>query len=288
MYNTGEELLQKCKELNLPISEVVILDEIENTGSKREDIINRMNGIASVMKHSIDNYEAGNRTMGNIIGGEAKKLNDYNSTTKTISGHVVHKAMTRALACSEHNASMGRICAAPTAGSSGIIPSSLITVYEELNLSHDKLINALITSSGIGKIITQNATVAGAEGGCQAECGAAAAMSAAAIVEMAGGTPEMSLTAASICLNNIMGLVCDPVAGLVEFPCNLRNSSGTVNAITSAELALAGIRTIGSFDETVEAMYSVGLAMHPDFKETAKGGIAATKTAKDIEKEVIG
>jgi L-serine dehydratase len=289
MYNTGKELLQKCNELKLPISEIVILDEIENTGHKREDIIERMEEVLSVMHNSIENYENNTfKTMGNIIGGEAKKLNSYIKTNKSICGEAINKAMIRALACSEHNASMGKICAAPTAGSSGIIPATLITVYEEQNLSHDKLVKGLITSAGIGKIITQNATVAGAEGGCQAECGSAAAMAAAAVVEMLGGTPEMSLIAATISLKNIMGLICDPVAGLVEAPCSKRNSSGAVNAMTSAELALAGIQSVVTFDETVEAMYSVGIAMHPDFKETAKGGIAASKTAKEIEKRVLG
>ena len=289
MYNTGKELLEKCKELNLPISEIVLMDETQNTGAEREKIIKNMKAILKVMKNSTEGYEEKTEpTMGNIIGGEAKKLNSYMKNRKTICGDSINKAMIRALACSEHNASMGRICAAPTAGSSGILPSSIITVAEELNLGEDAMINGILTASGIGKIITQNATVSGAEGGCQAECGSAAAMAAAAIVEMAGGTPEMSLTAASIALKNIMGLICDPVAGLVESPCSKRNSSGTVNALISAELALAGIQSIINFDETVEAMYNVGIALHPDFKETAKGGIAATKTGKAIAKRILG
>ncbi|MDD4780379.1 MAG: L-serine ammonia-lyase, iron-sulfur-dependent, subunit alpha [Tissierellia bacterium] len=289
MYNNGKELLEKCKELNLPISEIVILDEIENTDVDRNKIISNMKLILKVMKNSIESYENKTEyTMGNIIGGEAKKLKAYMNNNKTICGSSINKAMTRALACSEHNASMGRICAAPTAGSSGIIPASLITVSEDFQLSEDILIRGLLTASGIGKIITQNATVAGAEGGCQAECGSAAAMAAAGIVEMIGGSPEMSLTAASICLKNIMGLICDPVAGLVESPCSKRNSSGAVNAMTSAELALSGIKSIVSFDETVEAMFNVGIAMHPDFKETAKGGIAATDTGKAIAEKILG
>lgn len=289
MYNNGKELLEKCQEHNLPISEIVILDEIENTETDRDKILNNMILILKVMKNSIESYKNKTEaTMGNIIGGEAKKLISYMDNNKTICGSSINKAMTRALACSEYNASMGRICAAPTAGSSGIIPASLITVAEEFQLSEDILLKGLITSSGIGKIITQNATVAGAEGGCQAECGSAAAMAAAGIVEMVGGTPEMSLTAASICLKNIMGLICDPVAGLVESPCSKRNSSGAVNAMTSAELALSGIKSVVSFDETVEAMYNVGIAMHPDFKETAKGGIAATATGKAISERIHG
>lgn len=288
MYNTGKELLDTCRELNLPISEIVILDEMENTEKSREHILYNMKNVLKIMKASIEGYE--NRTeptLGNIIGGEAKKLNAYMDNRKLICGSSVNKAMIRAFACSEHNASMGRICAAPTAGSSGIIPASLITAGEELNLGEDALIKGLLTASGIGKIITQNATVAGAEGGCQAECGSAAAMAAAGIVEMAGGTPEMSLTAASVALKNVMGLICDPVAGLVESPCSKRNSSGAVNAMTSAEIALAGIQSVVSFDETVEAMYNVGRALHRDFKETARGGIAASETARKITDRIF-
>ena len=289
MYNTGRELLNKCNELNLPISEIVLLDEIENTETERNKILANMKIILKVMRNSIEGYENKTEpTMGNIIGGEAKKLSNYIHKGNTICGNTINLAMIRALACSEHNASMGRICAAPTAGSSGIIPASLITVAEDHKLGEDTLIRGLLTASGIGKIITQNATVSGAEGGCQAECGSAAAMAAAEIVEMAGGTPEMSLTAAAIALKNIMGLICDPVAGLVESPCSKRNSSGAVNAMTSAELALAGIESVVSFDEAVEAMYNVGISLHPNFKETAEGGIAATETGKAIAKRILG
>lgn len=289
MFNTGNELLQKCNELNLPISEIVILDEIENTDISREAIIKNITKIIKVMSNSIESYKDKTEpTIGGIIGGEADKLNSYMKHHKTICGSSINKAMMRALACSEYNASMGRICAAPTAGSSGIIPATLFTVAEENCLDEQFIIKGLLVAAGIGKIITQNATVSGAEGGCQAECGSAAAMAAAGIVEMLEGSPEMSLTAASISLKNVMGLICDPIAGLVEAPCSKRNSSGAVNAMTSAELALAGIQSVVGFDETVEAMYNVGNSLNPDFKETARGGIAATKTAKNISKKIFG
>ena len=186
------------------------------------------------------------------------------------------------------NASMGRICAAPTAGASGIIPATLITVAESLNIPEEALIDALFTASGIGEIIAKNATLSGAEGGCQAECGAAAAMSAAAIVEMAGGTAEMSLHAAATALKNIMGLICDPIAGLVEAPCAKRNASGSINAMLSADLALAGVESIIPFDEVVEAMYKVGKSLSFELRETALGGIAATETGKRINKQIFG
>jgi L-serine dehydratase len=196
--------------------------------------------------------------------------------------------MMRALACSQSNASMGRICAAPTAGSCGILPAALITGAEELDCGEEEILRGILTAAAVGKIIVQNATVAGAEGGCQAECGAAAAMAAAALTEMAGGAPEQSLHAAAIAIKNIMGLICDPIAGLVESPCSKRNASGVLNALSSADLALAGVESIIPFDEVVDAMYTVGLAMHPDFKETARGGIAATPTGKALAKTIRG
>lgn len=287
MYTTGKELLDKCIELSLPISEVVLIDEMKNTEESRESIISKLENILEIMKNS-SSYCIENdiETLGGIIGGEAKKLNSYINSGNTICGEYINKAMMRAFSCSQYNASMGKICAAPTAGSCGIIPAALITAGEALNCSEGDLIKGLLASSGIGKIITINATVSGAEGGCQAECGSAAAMAAAGIVEMAGGTAEMSLNAAAIALKNIMGLICDPIAGLVEAPCSKRNSSGSVNAMTSADLALAGIKSVVSFDEAVEAMYNVGKALHPNLKETAKGGIAISKTGKKLAEKI--
>lgn len=287
MYNNAKELLSECTNKNLPISEVVINDEVECTGATRKNIIRNMENVLDVMKKSISNLEE-KGTMGGIIGGEAKKLDEYLKNKKTICGNTINKAMIRALAGAEHNASMGRICAAPTAGSSGIIPASIITGAEQLGCNDETIIRGLLTAAGIGKIIIQNATVSGAEGGCQAECGSAAAMAAAGLVEMAGGTPEMCLTAATIALKNVMGLICDPIAGLVESPCSKRNSSGAVNAMTSAELALSGISSVVNFDETVEAMYSVGRLMHPNLKETALGGIAVTETGVKLSRKIHG
>lgn len=287
MYNDAKELLDECIRRNISISEAVIEDEISCTGDSRELILKKMRNVLSVMQKSISDYEE-KQTMGGIIGGEAKKLNAYLNTRKTICGESINKAMIRALAGAEHNASMGRICAAPTAGSSGIIPASLITGAEQIGCDEEAIVRGLFVASGIGKIVMQNANVSGAEGGCQAECGSAAAMAAAALVEMAGGTPQMSLTAASIALKNVMGLICDPIAGLVESPCSKRNSSGAVNAMISAELALSGINSVVDFDETVGAMASVGKLMHTNLKETAMGGIAATPTGIKIAKKIHG
>ncbi len=287
MYNNGKELLRDCEVYDIAISEAVIRDEMQNTGAERDEIIKNMKIILDVMKKSIADIEEKD-TMGEIIGGEAKKLSIYSNDKMTLCGFTINKAMIRAFSCAEHNASMGKICAAPTAGSGGIIPATLVTVAEQLGLGEEELLKGLFTSAGVGKIIIQNATVSGAEGGCQAECGSAAAMAAAAVTEMAGGSPKMCMTAASIALKNIMGLICDPIAGLVESPCSKRNASGAVNAMISAEMALAGIESIVSFDETVEAMKNAGNLMHPNLKETAMGGIAISKSGKKISKRIHG
>lgn len=280
MYNNGMDLLNACRTLNKPIWEIVLLDEIKNNNVTEQDILQKMEEILQIMEnsstHPIDKHV---ETVGGIIGGEGKKMMAYSQSDRTISGRWITKAMARAFACSEYNASMGKVCAAPTAGSCGIIPAAILTLAEKNNFPRQIVVRALLTSAGIGKIISTNATVSGAEGGCQAECGSAAAMAAAALVEMNGGTPLQSLDAAAIALKNIMGLICDPVAGLVEAPCSKRNASGVVNAFVSADIALSGILSVIPFDEVVEAMYNVGKGMHENFKETAKGGIAITDTA---------
>ena len=287
MFNTGKELLKLCEEKKLPIWEVAILDETESTESKREDILLQTMTALKVMKNSV-NDPGEKKTMGGLIGGEYRKVLEYKNKGRTLSGEVSNRAMMRALACSQYNASMGRICAAPTAGSSGIMPAALITGAEEIGCDENEILHGILTAAAIGKIVVQNATVAGAEGGCQAECGAAAAMAAAGLVEMAGGTPSQALHAAAIAFKNIMGLICDPIAGLVESPCSKRNASGVLNALASADLALAGVESIVPFDEVVDAMYVVGLAMHPNFKETARGGIAVSPTGKALAKEILG
>lgn len=287
MYNNGKELLALCRESNIPIWEAAILDEMEQTEASRTEIMERTSLALRVMQKSVEDPGEG-RTMGGLIGGEYKKVKAYKEAGRTLSGEIANRAMMRALACSQCNASMGRICAAPTAGSSGILPAALITAAEELNCGEEEMLRGILTAAALGKIIVQNATVAGAEGGCQAECGAAAAMAAAALVEMAGGTPEQALHAGAIAIKNIMGLICDPIAGLVESPCSKRNASGVLNALSSADLALAGVESIIPFDEVVDAMYAVGLALHPDFKETARGGIAASPTGKALAKTIRG
>ncbi|MEG0641074.1 MAG: L-serine ammonia-lyase, iron-sulfur-dependent, subunit alpha [Clostridium sp.] len=288
MYTSGKELLEMTIERGYKISDLVLEYESKLHSLSREEILDKMRNNLNIMIESADRGTKEEiKSVGGLIGGDAKRVFEY-SNKKTICGGAINRAMARAFSCLEVNAAMGKIVAAPTAGSCGILPAAVITAAEVFESSEEDMIRALLTASGIGQIIVRNATVAGAEGGCQAECGSAAAMSAAAVVEMAGGTPEMSFHAASISLKNVLGLVCDPIAGLVEAPCAKRNSSGVVNALTSADLALAGVKSIVPFDEVVEAMYKVGKALPHTLRETALGGLAATPTGIKLRKEIFG
>ncbi len=287
MFNKGEELLRLCNENNKKISEIVIEKEIKTTNISYDELMNRMKDTLSVMKSSATsalNQEV--KSVSGLTGGDSKKVEEYKNSGNTLTGGFMVSAMAKALSTSEINASMGKIVAAPTAGASGILPSALLSAGERLNLTDEQLIMGLFTAAAIGQIVAKNATVSGAEGGCQAECGTAAAMAAAAIVEMAGGTPDVSLNAASFALVNIMGLVCDPVGGLVEYPCALRNASGVVNALTSADLALAGVKSLVPFDEVVDAMYKVGKLLPESLRETALGGVATTPTGEILRRRI--
>ncbi len=287
MFNKAEELLKLCNENSKKISEIVIQKEIKNSGVTYDELMNRMRYTLSVMKNSATsalNKEI--RSVSGLTGGDSKKVEEYKNSGKALTGGLIISAMAKALSTSEINASMGRIVAAPTAGASGILPSALLSAGEKLGLTDDDLIAGLFAAAGIGEIVAKNATVSGAEGGCQAECGTAAAMAAAAIVEMAGGTPEASFDAASFALVNIMGLVCDPIGGLVEYPCALRNASGVVNALISADLALASVQSLVPFDEVVEAMYKVGKLLPESLRETALGGVATTPTGEKLRREI--
>lgn len=287
MFDTAEELLKYCTENDKKISSASINKEMETQGITREELLAAMGETYDVMKSAATSaLEKSHTSVSGLTGGDAKKVNDYLKSGKSLSGGTLVAAMAKALSTSEINASMGRIVAAPTAGASGIVPAALITAGENLGLEDIDIINGLFAAALIGEIVAKNATVSGAEGGCQAECGVAAAMAAGAIVEMAGGSPEQSFNAASFALINIMGLVCDPVGGLVEYPCSLRNASGVVNAMLSADLALAGVASLIPFDEVVDAMYKVGNMMPDALKETAMGGIAATPTGEALKKKI--
>lgn len=288
MFNTGSELIQLCNEKNSTIYEITIEKEHTMSGLSYDEIKDKMKDTLQVMRSSATAaLDKEIPSVSGMIGGDAKKLQEYAKANKTYSGAFINGAMAKALSTSEVNASMGKICASPTAGASGILPSALLSAQEKMDLSDETIVNALFTAAGVGSIVAKNATVSGAEGGCQAECGVASAMAAAALVEIAGGTPEKALDAASFALIHIMGLVCDPIAGLVEHPCNLRNSSGVINAFISADTALAGVDSLIPFDEVVEAMYQVGKALPESLRETALGGLAATPSGKALEEKVM-
>lgn len=273
---TGEAILQ-----NAPISRVVLLDQAEVLEVEQSVLLEQMLETISVMKSSVETgLDKDRRSVSGLTGGDAYKMNEYLKSGKTICGATFGLAMVKALAVSQTNACMGKIVAAPTAGSCGILPSALLTVAEVHGFTDEQLAMSMFTASAFGMVIAKNASISGAEGGCQAECGSASAMTAAALVELFGGTPQQSEQACAIAIKNILGLVCDPVAGLVEIPCIKRNASGVANAFTAAELALAGIKSAIPADDVILAMKQIGNAMSPMLKETAEGGLATTPTGK--------
>lgn len=289
MVNYGYELVDVCRKKNMSIWEYTIEDEVKETGLSREEVFEKMRKNLKVMQESSEyGMRHDIRSVSGLIGGDAFKLNKYIENGNTLTGKFMVKAMARALSCSEVNAAMGRIVAAPTAGSCGIMPAAIISAAEELLKSEDEMVKALFTASGVGIIIAKNATMAGAEGGCQAECGSAAAMASAAVVEMMGGTPEQALNAAAIVFKNILGLVCDPIAGLVEVPCAKRNVAGTVSALTTADVVMGGVMSKIPFDDTVSAMYKVGKSLPCELRETAQGGLAITETGLRLKEQIFG
>lgn len=285
----ANEVLEICKEEHISLGEVAIRHEMEEDQVSRDVVLLRLGNSLDVMFQAA---EAGRDkkiiSLSGLIGGDSTAIHAYTKKGGSVSGDVMTRAMAYAMSCSEVNASMGRIVAAPTAGACGILPAVMKTFEEKRGSSREKLISALATAGAIGIIIGQNATISGAEGGCQAETGAAAAMASGAAVELMGGTPEMSLHAGSIVLMNMMGLVCDPVAGLVEIPCIYRNAQGTVNALTTADMIMAGVRSKIPFDEAVSAMAVVGSSMNENLRETGLGGIAGTLTGKLLREEIFG
>ena len=273
-FNNAEELLRLCRENDLPISEVMINRETQLGGIRRDVILEHIEAVLRVMNTAVDRPIADPvKSMGGLIGGEANKLSNLDES-KAICGPVIHRAIVNALAVAETNASMGVIVAAPTAGSAGVLPAVLMSLYESYDISVDTMRRGLINAGAIGYIITRNGSVAGAEAGCQAEVGSASAMAASALVEMMGGTPEQCCHAASIALSNLLGLACDPVRGLVEVPCQTRNTIGAVGAYTAAELAMAGVGPRIPLDEMIQITYDVGRALPESLRETAKGGCA--------------
>lgn len=288
-FSSIQQLIETAQTKNQPISQIVLQQSAIDTKTTEEEIISKMQASLEVMKSSAEEgLDPNARSLSGITGGEAYKLKQHIDSGKSLSGKLLGQALYSSMAVMTTNACMGRIVAAPTAGSSGIIPGCLFAILTNLDITENQLISGLLNASGIGMVIARNASVSGAVGGCQAECGSAAAMAASALVEIRGGTPAMCGHAAAHALKSLMGLVCDPVAGLVEEPCVTRNAASSAIAIISADMALAGITSIIPIDEVVIAMGEVGKMLPEALRETALGGIANTPTARRIEKELFG
>lgn len=286
---SANELIEICEQENITLSEYAILREMEDKEVSREVILSEMHKTLEVMREAATlGREKEVYSLSGLIGGDAYKLQKYLESGKSLMGNTAILAMAMAISSSEVNGSMGRIVACPTAGSCGILPAALLTTGVQLNKTDDELVDGLLASAAIGMIIGMNATFAGAEGGCQAECGSAAAMAAGAIVHLMGGTPKMSFDAGAIVFKNVLGLVCDPVAGLVEIPCAKRNVSGAINALGAADIVMAGVDSKIPFDEALAAMYKVGRALPEELRETALGGVAITPTGIRLKEQVFG
>lgn len=285
MYNKAKEIKDLCLETGKEIWQIAIDKDYENTGIEEADLLELMHETLEVMRDSAyKGLDQAVYSMSKITGGSAVKVNKY--AEDSVSGKTIARAMAMALSVSEVNSSMGRIVAAPTAGASGILPATLFTMQEKYGYDDDKLVKGMIVAGVIGEIIAQNASISGAEGGCQAECGSAAAMGAAAICYLRDYDIDTIFASAAFAIKNILGLVCDPVLGLVEYPCNLRNASGVVNAIISADLAMSGFPCLIPLDETIDSMRQVGNSLPEALRETALGGLAATPTAEKLGEEM--
>lgn len=290
MYQSVKDLVRTAEIQQKALSELVIEAECYESDSNRKEVWQRMRSNLLTMRAAIKQgeNELRVRSKTGLTGGEAIKLKKYRAKGKTLSGDVMMAAVENAIATNEVNAAMGVICATPTAGSSGTLPGALFMLEQRLGLSEDRMIRFLFTAGGLGLIIANHAGIAGATGGCQEEVGSASAMAAAAAVEAAGGSPEQSSQALAIALSNLLGLVCDPIAGLVEIPCVKRNAIGAGNALIAADMALAGCTSMIPADECISALDKVGRSMSVDLRETGLGGLAGTPTGQAIKAKIFG
>lgn len=289
IFRTITELVKLCSTENKTISQIMIEIESETSGKSQQEVINMMERNLDVMQEAVERgIVEPDQSRSGLTGGDAVLLQTYMKEKEPLSGKLLLDAVSKSVATNEVNAKMGTICATPTAGACGIVPGTLFAVAPKLNANREQMIRYLFTAGAVGFVIANNAFISGAAGGCQAEVGSATGMAAAAIVEMAGGSAEQSAQAVAIALKNMLGLVCDPVAGLVEVPCVKRNAMGAANAMVAADMALAGIRSAIPTDEVIEAMYRIGCAMPNTLKETALGGLAATPTGRELERKIFG
>ena len=289
MFYSVEELIQQAENVyDGNVAELMIATEIELSGRSRYEIIQLMTKNLEVMKASVQKGLSKETSRSGLTGGDAKKLDDYIKKGKTLADLTILSAARNAIAVNEHNAKMGLVCATPTAGSAGCLPAVLTTAIDKLGLTETEQLQFLFTAGAFGLVIANNASISGAEGGCQAEVGSASAMAAAALTMAAGGTAQEASQAICFVIKNMLGLICDPVAGLVEVPCVKRNAMGASFAFVAADMALAGITSKIPVDEVIDAMYQVGSSLPTAFRETAEGGLAATPTGRHLAKEIFG
>lgn len=280
MYNSIADILEQSDKK--AFWEIVMEADMESRDVSRDESRQQMKQMLAAMKAADRSYEGSRKSSSGLSGGDGKLLEEYNRAGKNLCGDFLGKVMERAVKMGESNACMKRIVAAPTAGSCGVIPAVLLSYEEYGKVPEDELINALYVAAGIGKVIGENASIAGASGGCQAEIGTASAMAAGALAYLQGGDNETIANAMALALKNMLGLACDPVGGLVEVPCVKRNSHGAVNAVASAQMALAGVRSAISPDDVIDSMRRIGNEMPASLKETGKGGLATSESARRI------
>ncbi|WP_121605237.1 L-serine ammonia-lyase, iron-sulfur-dependent, subunit alpha [Virgibacillus sp. Bac332] len=283
MFRTVKELVEIAENENILISEVMIRQEMEVKEKTREEIYGEMEKNLQVMENAIEDALKGVESVTGLTGGDAVLIQNYMKEKTPLSGNLLLDAVSKAMGTNEVNAAMGTICATPTAGSAGCVPGTLFAVKNQLHPTREQMIRYLFTAGAFGFVVANNAFISGAAGGCQAEVGSAGAMASAAIVEMAGGTPQQSAEAFAMTLKNMLGLVCDPVAGLVEVPCVKRNAGGSSLAIVSADMALAGVTSRIPCDEVIGAMYRIGKQMPSSLRETGEGGLADTPTGRFLK-----
>ena len=289
MFYSIKELVEQADlDFQGSVAELMIATEYELTGRKRDEVLRLMTRNLDVMKGSVIMGLDESKSRSELTGGDAAKLHKYIQSGKALSDYTVLTAAKNAIAVNEYNAKMGLVCATPTAGSAGCLPAVLTSAIEKLELTEKQQLDFLLTAGAFGLVIANNASISGAEGGCQAEVGSAAAMSAAALVLAAGGTAFQASQAICFVIKNMLGLICDPVAGLVEVPCVKRNAMGASYAFIAADMALAGIESKIPVDEVIDAMYQAGTSMLTAFRETAEGGLAATPTGRKLSKEIFG
>ena len=290
-YHAIAALVRAAEEQGRAISELVLEDQAAAMEQPKEELFAAMKRNLDVMRKSAETGVTQNaKSRSGLSGGDACKMRNYAAQAGggPLAGDFCARAMTKAIAIAEYNAGMGRIVAAPTAGSCGILPAVLLTMEELYHTPEERLVMSLFTAGAFGLVIINEASIAGADGGCQAECGSAAALAAAALVELRDGGPAQAADACAIAIKNQLGLVCDPVAGLVEVPCIKRNAGGVMCAIAAADMALAGIKSVIPADEVISAMREVGDALPASLKETAMGGLAATPTGIALQQQIFG